>query len=143
MSTSDTLDVVKIIVAVLGAIPALWVYYKNSRLRRAEWLASLYEKFYERPNLKDVREILDCEGGKSAAVDKLVNEEAQSFTDYLNFFEFVAVLRKSHQLTDEQIEDLFGYYLDCLESCTAARTYIAKKGYEQLDQLLRERAQPR
>jgi hypothetical protein len=141
MSTSDKLDVVKIVIAVLGAIPALWVYYTNSRLRRAEWLASLYEKFYERPNLKDIREILDCEDGQSTGADNLVNEEPAGFTDYLNFFEFVAVLRKSHQLTDEQIEDLFGYYLDCLESCNVVRTYIAKKGFEQLDKLLRERAQ--
>lgn len=141
MGTSEKLDLIKIVVAVLAAIPALWVYYTNSRLRRAEWLASLYEKFYERPDLKDVREVLDCEGGQSAALDELVNAESKGFTDYLNFFEFVAVLRKSRQLTDEQIEDLFGYYLDCLESCNAVRTYIAKKGYEQLDQLLRQRAQ--
>jgi hypothetical protein len=84
---------------------------------------------------------LDCEGGQSAGIDNLVNEESAGFTDYLNFFEFVAVLRKSNQLTDEQIEDLFGYYLDCLESCQAVRTYVAKKGYEQLDRLLQERAQ--
>ena len=141
MSTSDKLDVVKIVVAVFGAIPALWVYYTNSRLRLAEWLASLYEKFYERADLKDIRETLDCEGGQSAGIDNLVNEESAGFTDYLNFFEFVAVLRKSNQLTNEQIEDLFGYYLDCLESCQAVRTYVAKKGYEKLDRLLQERAQ--
>lgn len=100
----------------------------------------LVRKFYESGELKDVREILDCEGGQSAAVDKLVNEESGNFTDYLNFFEFVAVLRKSRQLTQEEIEDLFGCYLDCLESCRAVRTYIAAKGYEQLDRLLQARA---
>ena len=68
---------------------------KGLRVRRAEWLASLYEKFYERSELKEVREILDCKGGRSEAIDKVVSEEPPAFSDYLNFFEFVAVLRKS------------------------------------------------
>jgi hypothetical protein len=101
----------------------------------------LYEKFYERPELKAVREVLDCEGGQSAAIEKLVSEEPAEFSDYLNFFEFVAVLRKSGQLTQEEIEDLFHYYLNCVENCRTVRAYIAKKGYEQLDRLLQERAQ--
>jgi hypothetical protein len=139
MTTSEKLDLIKIIVAALAAIPALWVYYTNSRLRRAEWLASLYEKFYEKIDLKDIREILDCEGGRSADIDKAVAEETCAFTDYLNFFEFVAVLEKSGQLKKTEIEDLFGYYLDCLENCPAVRNYLAQKGYERLDRLLRDR----
>jgi hypothetical protein len=140
------IEILKTIAAIIVAATALWgiyVYFTNSRLRRAEWLASLYEKFYERPELKAVREVLDCEGGQSAAIDKLVSEEAAEFSDYLNFFEFVAVLRKSGQLTQEEIEDLFHYYLDCVENCRTVRAYIAKKGYEQLDRLLQERAQPK
>jgi hypothetical protein len=136
-------EILKVIAAMLGAAAALWgiyVYFTNSRLRRAEWLSSLYDKFYERSELKAVREILDCEGGQSVAIDKLVSEEPPELSDYLNFFEFVAVLRKSRQLTQEEIEDLFHYYLDCLENCQAVRAYIAKKGYEQLDRLLAERS---
>jgi hypothetical protein len=138
------METLKTIAVMIGAGAALWgicVYFMNSRLRRAEWLGSLYEKFYERPELKAVREILDCEGGQSAAIDKLISEEPAEFSDYLNFFEFVAVLRKSRQLTQEEIEDLFHYYLNCLENCRAVRAYIAKKGFEQLDRLLQERAQ--
>jgi hypothetical protein len=137
------LELLKTIAACAGAIAAFWgicVYFSNSRLRRAEWLGSLYDKFYERSELKAVREVMDCEGGQSAAIDKLVSEEPPEFSDYLNFFEFVAVLRKSRQLTQGEIEDLFHYYLDCLENCRAVRAYIAKKGYEQLDRLLQERA---
>jgi hypothetical protein len=139
-------EIPKNIAALMGAAAALWgiyVYFTNSRLRRAEWLGSLYDKFYERSELKTVREILDCEDGQSAAIDKLVSEEPAEFSDYLNFFEFVAVLRKSRQLTQEEIEDLFHYYLDCLEKCRPVRAYIATKGYEQLDRLLQERAKRR
>jgi hypothetical protein len=132
-------EVLKNIVTSSGAAAALYVYYQNSRLRRAEWLASLYEKFFERPDLKTVREILDCAPGQSAAVDQLVAEEPAEFTDYLNFFEFVAVLRKTGQLSDSEIEDLFRYYLDCLGRSPHVRRYISEKGYERLDSLLRKR----
>jgi hypothetical protein len=137
---------IKDLATIVGAVAALWaiyVYLTNSRLRRAEWLASLYEKFYERPDLKEIREILDCEGNDSADITKLVRDEPSKFSDYLNFFEFVAVLQNSRQLKKAEIEDLFGYYLGCLENCPPVRNYIARKGYEQLDRLLRDRAKRR
>jgi len=132
------LEILKVFATVVGVVAALWgiyVYFLNSRLRRAQWLASLYEKFYERPDLKGVRETLDCEGAESPNVRQLIQDEPSQFTDYLNFFEFVAVLQKSGQLTNEEIEDLFRYYLDCLERLRAIREYIAAKGYEQLDKI--------
>ena len=79
-------------------------------------------------------------GGESPSVDKLVIEEPAEFTDYLNFFEFVAVLGKSGQLKENEIEDLFRYYLDCLEKNRKVREYIAGRGYEHLDRLLHNRS---
>ena len=137
---AETIKTIATVVAAAAAVWGIYVYFSNSRLRRAEWLASLYEKFYERAELKEIREKLDCEQD-SADIETLVSEEPGEFTDYLNFFEFVAVLQKSGQLTTEQIEDLFRYYLNCLERSGAVRKYISAKGYEQLDRLLRERAQ--
>lgn len=98
------------------------------------------QKFYEKSDLKAVREILDCEGSDSPDISRLVSEEPPELTDYLNFFEFVAVLKKSHQLSANEIESLFGYYLDCLEKCGQVRNYIANKGYEHLNNLLQARA---
>lgn len=138
-SLSDLKDIATI-VGALAALFAIYVYFRNSRLERARWLGSLYEKFYERNDLKEVREVLDCDTGDSPEINKLVNEESQRFTDYLNFFEFVAVLGKSGQLKQDEIEDLFRYYLDCLEKNRKVRDYIAAKGYEHLDKLLRDRA---
>jgi hypothetical protein len=132
--------------AIAGAVAALFAIYwglyqysRNSRLERARWLASLYEKFYEKENLKKVRQILDSETENSSEADRLISEEAPEFTDYLNFFEFVAVLKKSRQLKSNEIEDLFHYYLDCLETSPKIREYLAAKGYEHLDQFLRAR----
>jgi hypothetical protein len=136
----DIATIVATTVGAIAAVSAILVYFTNSRLRRAEWLASLYEKFYERSDLKEIRETLDCEVGDSPGIVKLISEESAEFADYLNFFEFVAVLQKSRQLKKTEIEDLFRYYLDRLENCHLVRSYIANNGYEQLDRLLRERA---
>jgi hypothetical protein len=139
------LDVLKTFAAFLALVTAFVayrVYRFNSRLERAKWLNTLYERFYEKDELKKVRDILDCDSGESPAVDELVRSESKEFTDYLNFFEFVAVLSKSKQLAEGGVEDLFGYYLDCLAKSRQVRAYIADKakGYEHLDRLLRERS---
>ena len=68
-----------------------------------------------------------------------MTDEPSEFTDYLNFFEFVAVLEKSGQLKSNEIEDLFHYYLDCLEKSPKIREYLAAKGYEHLGEFLRAR----
>ena len=133
------LTVLADIFTIIGGLAVLFAFFQyrsNSRLERARWLASLYDKFYEKDNLKKVRETLDSETADSSEVDRLMGEEPPEFTDYLNFFEFVALLGKSRQLKSNEIEDLFRYYLDCLERNKKVRNYIATKGYEHLDKLL-------
>lgn len=130
-------------VAALGtvgaAIYAARIYKSNSRLERARWASSLYEKFYERQELKKVRDALDCDAG-AKQIDALVAVEGSDFTDYLNFFEYVAFLKHREQLKLEEVEDLFGYYLDCLSKHATVREYIQRNGYERLDALLNARA---
>lgn len=126
-------------VAALGtlgaALYAVKVYKNNSRLERARWASNLYEKFYEREQLKRVRDILDCESNLEQ-VSELVLRGQADFTDYLNFFEFVAFLEYSQQLEYEEVEDLFGYYLGCLKRHQIVYKYIRENGYERLDKLL-------
>lgn len=122
---------------------AVFVYRKNSDLERAKWQASLYEKFYEKDNLKEIREILDCDDEISLEITNLIREESPKFTDYLNFFEFVAFLKKSKQLKMDEVDYLFGYYLDCLSRREDVREYILKRGYELLGQLLQEFSEKR
>ena len=53
--------VAKVITTVGGLVAAflvIYVYSRNSRVRHAEWLLSLYEKFYEKSELREIREIL-------------------------------------------------------------------------------------
>jgi hypothetical protein len=111
----------------------MWIYRTNSKLERAKWMTNLYEK----EGLKTVRNKLDCDSDESE-IDDLVCEETQEFTDYLNFFEYIGKLKKLGQLSDEDIRDLFGYYLDCLKRHRSVRDYISQreKGFEELERLL-------
>jgi hypothetical protein len=120
---------------VVAAIWALVVYKRNSRLERVRWASRLYEKFYERDQLKKVRDDLDCEAN-SEQISGIVLRQEAAFTDYLNFFEYVAFLEYSKQLKQEEIKDLFGYYLDCLKQHESVRRYIKETGYERLNKLL-------
>lgn len=131
-------QIIAIAAALLTLIPAcvaVYVYRRNSALDRAKWMLNLYEKFYEQPRLKDVREILDSESGDKE-VDSLVMKCPADFTDYLNFFEFVAYLEKQKQLTREEIKALFDYYIKCLKRHTRVINFIRENGYEDMQELL-------
>jgi hypothetical protein len=131
--------------AAPGLLIAAFVQYRSSKkLERAKWMVQLYEKFYEEPRFKRMRAILDCAGQDSAEVNQIVDEEELEFTDYLNFFEFVSYLTRRGELDDEDVEALFGYYMDCLNNQHRVKQYIhdASKGFEQLSKRLEKRAHP-
>lgn len=143
----DNFLLLKDIAAVIGSIATaaaiIWaviVYRKSSALERAKWQAQLYEKFYEKPDLKPIRQVMDSDDKISLEITRLIRDEPPEFTDYLNFFEFVAFLKKSKQLKMDEINDLFGYYLDCLHRRDDIREYVEKRGYELLRGLLAERS---
>jgi hypothetical protein len=133
------IEIVYHIVAIIAALGALWVYRRNSRLERTRWASSLYEKFYENERYKKIRDALDVPADNDS-VNALVIEEGSEFTDYLNFFELVAYLKKSKQLNDEDVEALFDYYLKCLNRHSRVRSYIdnPERGYENLSMLLKK-----
>jgi hypothetical protein len=124
----------------LAAVFAAFVYRRNSALERAMWASSLYEKFYEAKTLKQMRDGLDCSNDMDS-VNEIVIREESIFTDYLNFFEFIAFLKSSKQLKDSEIDALFGYYLDCLNRHDRVKKYISnpENGYEGLASLLKSR----
>ena len=121
------------IAGVFAAFWAVMVYQSNSRRERARWAESLYSRFFEREDLKHVRDLLDCNSG-DPQVSELVTTETSSWTDYLNFFEFMAYLQTSKQLSGRDVQALFGYYLECLKRHREVVAYIRnkEKGYEYL-----------
>lgn len=147
MNWKDRVQIVYLIAATISALGtalaagfAAFVFRRNSALDRAKWALGLYEKFYEATTLKQMRDRLDCLSDLDS-VNEIVIREEPGFTDYLNFFEFIAFLRKSKQLKDSEIEALFGYYLDCLDRHDRVKKYIANtaNGYEGLADLLKTR----
>lgn len=61
------------------------------------------------------------------------------FTDYLNFFEWIGFLCSSNQLTNEDVDVMFAYYLKRLlqvDKNQFLRKYIQEKDYQQLHRLL-------
>jgi hypothetical protein len=136
-STREAIQILSSIAGIVAAFWALWVYGNNSRRERARWAESLYTRFYEKAELKTVRDQLDCAAG-DATVARLVTEETPALTDYLNFFEFVAYLQSSKQLSETDVQALFGYYLDCLRRHKDVVGYIRNKdkGFEYLSRIM-------
>lgn len=110
----------------------LVVYKRNHRLEQSRWLSSFYDKFYETDKYKRVRELLDSKNTEE--INELVENEDSAFTDYLNFFEHLAIFTGSKQLRTDNVEASFCYYLDCLERHQKVHDYINNndKGYEKL-----------
>lgn len=140
MSLDQLLKIVQIgayLAGGISAVVAVLVSSSNSRRERARWAESLYARFYEKEELKVVRDLLDCSPG-DRQVSELVRSEPAGWTDYLNFFEFVAYLQSSKQLSKHDVEALFRYYLDCLKKHLEVEAYIRdeKKGHEYLRGIL-------
>ena len=134
MTLDDVRNVAQILfyfVSALGVLGALWTYRANQLLERTKWASALYDRFYERPDLKGIRQALDCDAN-SAEVAELVARERADFTDYSNFFEHVAYLVKRRQISKADADAYFQYYFSCLKRHTAVRDYIGNRthGYE-------------
>ncbi len=143
-AAKDVAETFYYILAASAAIGAALVYRRNSRLERARWASSLFEKFYEGERYKEIRDLLDidCTESLDCQACALAHEshaQNMKFSDYLNFFELVGFLEKSKQLKGQDIEDLFCYYLDCLDKHKLIRNYIRHRGYEQLNRFLERR----
>ena len=144
MNWKDRVETVYMVAATISAVGtalavgfAAFAYRRNAALERAKWALGLYEKFYEATTLKEMRDKLDCSNNSDSMIEIVINLDP-AFTDYLNFFEFIAFLKSSKQLKDSEIAALFGYYLDCLKRHDRVEQYISnpENGYEGLRALL-------
>ena len=146
---SDVLEIVgkcvTIFAAAVGALSAGFaaISYRGSvRLKRAEWLQKLYQQFYEVDRYKKIREILDSERELSdfhVLMDSHPNDDlVWQLWDYLNFFEFVASLKKLKQIEDDDLKLLFEYPIQRIKENARIMGRLEGQGYEQLGLLLRD-----
>jgi hypothetical protein len=127
------------VAAIVAMIVAVVNYRSQTRLKQAEWLKSLFEKFFENSTYKEVRVWLDYGTlherlTVNDAVLRQANEE--KFTDFLNFFEFIGVLYSRKHLSFDQVYDVFDYYLKKLAADTCCREWIDQYSFEKLKALL-------
>lgn len=142
MTLSFVRDSVQICAYAIGALAALFSIYqykRNSRRERARWLFELYERFYERAELKEMRQLIE-EGKTDFAAQENDLQKLQRLDDYLNFFEFIAFLRRKKELNTADVRDMFDYPLRKMADDEAVRGYIEKQtyGYEGVREILRE-----
>jgi hypothetical protein len=130
------------LVAVLGASLAYFTYRRSVRTKRAEWLASLHEKFFETDRYARIRRILDYRqepeySELAAAVGASgYHALADDLYRYLNFFELLASLRQLRQISDEEIVGLFDYDLRLLKQHRFIVDALRPQGFERLSALL-------
>jgi hypothetical protein len=137
--------------AILGGFLALNDYQTKAVAEKAKWLLQLYETLFEGGQFKSVRRKIDYDDIEEIKAlieaDRMDVEftpdqrvKFDEFTDYLNFFEFIAHLKKIEQLTSEDIRATFDYYLRLLtvKRNPEIRQYLKKEGFENLDRLLIE-----
>lgn len=128
--------------ALFTAIQAIRAFQTNLKVRRAEWLSTLYESFYVKTELKGIRAALDYPGLEHDELLRCIGSDKENWVrleplvDYLNFFEFIAVLWKMKQLSLEEIKLMFGYYLRRLGEERSIVDFSREGGFRSLLRLL-------
>jgi hypothetical protein len=139
-------EIVKTLAGIVGilGVPAAYVTYRRSvRTRRADWLASLHEKFFETDRYTRIRRVLDYrqEPEYSRLVQAVAAETFDPLTDefyrYLNFFELLASLRSLGQISDEEISALFEYDIRMIADQHFILDALRPQGFERLSDLIR------
>lgn len=144
MQWKDWLDLIIKICAGFGGLGffiAALNYRSQTKIKRAEWLKSLFEKFFETPGYKEVRIWLDY--GKlhekltiANETERMKNEE--QFTDFLNFFEFIGIFSSEKLLTYKQVNNVFDYYLKKIKADPDCMGWIRQYGFEKLEAMLKK-----
>lgn len=129
--------------AVLGAPWAIVSYWRSVRTRRAEWLTSLHEKFFETDRYANIRRVLDYRTEpeysqlSTAVAAGSYHPLADELYRYLNFFELIASLRDLNQISEKEITALFDYDLRTLTNHSFVVTALGPQGFEKLPSLLK------
>jgi len=119
-----------------------WVHHSTLRIKRGEWLLTLYRQFYEESRHKKMRYTLDYRrepayGRLIASLDSQSTDPIEErLVDYLNFFEFVATLWRTDRLHINEVLALFEYYLRNIDSNPRIRAYVETQGFGLLSDLL-------
>jgi gamma-glutamylcyclotransferase (GGCT)/AIG2-like uncharacterized protein YtfP len=147
--------------ALYAAKLAISDYREKTQVEKAKWLSDLFKQLFVKTIFKQMRQKIDfddIEDIKGLLVKELIVQHIpgqikftpqdkdllDAFTDYLNFFEFIGLLKKFGRLSDADIESLFDYYIRRLaevDSDNLIRRYLTALGFENLIHLLNRGAE--
>ena len=128
-------------------------YRDRTNAERLRWLSQLQAEFFEGrtfsfirrkvdyDELDDVMNLLHRDDDPNAKFESEEKELFDKFTDYLNFFEFIAYLYYEKQMLRKDVEALFDYYLRRLVEIRQADdllAYLKRNNFENLSKLLVE-----
>jgi hypothetical protein len=118
-------------------------YFRNNKLKRGEWLKSLFEKFYEGKIFSKIRKEIEYERlGNYLELNEdgeVKNEDhEEELVDYLNFFEFISTLVKNGHLEKGEVNQMFGYFLKTINKDIFLKRYLVKYDFENLVELLKD-----
>lgn len=136
------LEITKTVLLAAGAIAGFLTYRTNLKVRRAEWLASLFERFYLNEDFKNTRALLDYASDERKKLLHCIRTNPENaktlepLVDYLNFFEFVASLWRLGQLKTDEVEMMFEYYIRDLGKKEEVMDFIKQEGFEELQELI-------
>ena len=138
-SMKTTAEFLLAVVGILAAAVAGWTYWKNSKRERTRWLFELYQRFYEREELKPMRARIES-GETGFAKEEKDSALLEQLDDYLNFFEFIAYLHERNELKKEEVAAMFDYPLRKIARDEAVSQYLSQPeyGYEGVRELLKD-----
>jgi hypothetical protein len=143
-------------VGLITAALAYRNYHKQTKLERLKWLQQLYESFYKDNRYRPMRQRIDFDDlddllpllrkneTRSEKLSQAQRDQLDEFTDYLNFFEWIAFLEHKGQLPFKDLDVMFNYYLCRIvqidkQHQNKISKYIKENGYEQFLRLLTDR----
>lgn len=144
--TKLIVEILFYIISSIAFIITVFTYTNSIKIKKAEWLSSLSEKFYQNNHYKDIRRILDYPEKNpdfdklKLAINRVINNEyildskeislLEEFVNFLNFFELMGTLEQLGQLKYNEIRLMFDYYLQLLKSMDNVESFLKHEGFK-------------
>jgi hypothetical protein len=137
--------------AFVAGLKAVKEYADRTKAEQIRWVGDIFERFFQDKLYRRVRQRVDYDDLDNIAILLERNKDRNAefsqeerdlldeFTDYLNFFEFIAFLIAKKQMASEDVSQMFDYYLRRLNQIkqrAAVMEYLEKDGFENLRKLL-------
>jgi len=125
MGITEVIALVQALAIVAGGGWAVYLLWRSSRDRRAEWLWELFTEFQQEPAFRQIRQAM--ESGKWPS-------DSPGLDDYLNFLETVAVLCRMRQFERKHSHAVFGYWVELIAKVPERQglRWLAKYHYAHL-----------